>query len=147
DPIKDGLTAPMNEEALARMWRRIEARERPPRRERTRLWSVTSLIAAAAVVVVVWGIGRRDRGPLRFADGRPLSAVEAPAAGELLSLSDGSTVDLSGGARVGALRGAAGRSAALGDRVRAGDGRGGGNGLRLPACARPAPRGRRARRG
>jgi transmembrane sensor len=100
DPIKDGLTAPVNEEALARMWRRIEARERPPRRERTRLWSVTSLIAAAAVLVVVWGIGRRDRGPLRFADGRPLSAVEAPAAGEVLSLSDGSTVDLSGGARL-----------------------------------------------
>lgn len=100
DPIKDGLVDPVSEEALARMWRGIDARERPPRRERTRLWSVTSLVAAAAVVVVVWGIERRDRGPLRFSDGRPLSTVEAPAGGVALSLSDGSRVDLSGGARL-----------------------------------------------
>jgi transmembrane sensor len=103
-PIKEGLVNPTSEEALARIWRKIDARdarERPNGRERVRIWGVTSLVAAAAMAVAVWGIERRDRGPLRFADGRPLvAAIDAPAAGALLSLSDGSTVDLSGGARL-----------------------------------------------
>jgi len=101
DPIKDGLVSPTSEEALARIWRKIEARERPGRRERAGIWGMTSMVAAAAVAVAVWGIERRDHGPLRLSDGRPLAAaIDAPAAGEMLSLSDGSRVELSGGARL-----------------------------------------------
>ena len=40
-----------------------------------------------------------DVGPLRLADGGAIVAVEAPAAGARVALSDGSTIDLSGGAR------------------------------------------------
>ncbi len=46
---------------------------------------------------------RRDRGPLRFADGRPLGAVEAPPVGAVLPMSDGSRVELAGGARFAPL--------------------------------------------
>ena len=131
-PLKDLLGEPTGEEALARVWRGIDARA-PQRRGRARVWAMASVAAVAAVAIVFATFERRDRGPLRFADGRPLGAVEAPAAGAVLSMSDGSRVELAAGAAVRAarvdrhlvrggarareraLRGPSGRPAALAD--------------------------------
>jgi transmembrane sensor len=102
-PLKNGLVDPAGEEALARIWRGIDAREPRARAGRATGWLITSAVAAAALSIAVWAIPRRDHGPLRFADGRPLQVVDAPAAGAVLSLSDGSVVDLAGGARLAPL--------------------------------------------
>jgi transmembrane sensor len=99
-PLKDLLTDPTSEEALARVWRRIDARgprDRGPRR--SRVWAGASIVGVAAVAIAFATFERRDRGPLRLADGRPLGAVEAPPVGAALPMSDGSRVDLAGGAR------------------------------------------------
>ncbi len=103
-PLKDLLNDPTSEEALARIWRGIDARAPHGRaRGRGRVWAMASVVAAAAVAIAFATFERRDRGPLRFADGRPLGAVEAPPAGAVLSMSDGSRVDLAGGARFAPL--------------------------------------------
>jgi transmembrane sensor len=99
-PLKDQLVDPTREEALARIWRRIDAHVPRTTAGRRAGWLITSAVAAAAVGVIVWAIPGGDHGPLRFADGRPLSAVEAPAEGAVLSMSDGSMVGLAGGARL-----------------------------------------------
>src|SRR5450631_212597 len=101
-PLKDLLSDPTSEEALARAWRGIEARA-PRARGRARVWAMASVVVAAAAVIALATFEGRDRGPLRFADGRPLGAVDAPPVGAVLSLSDGSRVDLAGGARFASL--------------------------------------------
>ena len=68
-----------------------------------RVSAVASVFAAAAVAIAFATFERRDRGPLRFADGRPLGAVEAPPVGAVLPMSDGSRVDLAAGARFAPL--------------------------------------------
>jgi transmembrane sensor len=102
-PLKDGLVDPTREEALARIWRRIDAHVPRTQSGRRVGWLVSATVAAAAMAVIVWAIPGGDHGPLRFADGRPLSAVEAPAEGAVLSMSDGSVVGLAGGARLAPL--------------------------------------------
>ena len=97
-PLKDLLDDPTSEEALARVWRGIDARA-PRGRVRARVWAMASLVTAAAVAIAFATFERRDRGPLRFADGRPLDAVEATPVGEVLAMSDGSRVELAAGAR------------------------------------------------
>jgi transmembrane sensor len=97
-PLKDLLADSTSEEALARVWRGIDARERPGR-GRARSWALASVVAAATVAIALATFERRDRGPLRFADGRSLGAVEASPVGAVLPMSDGSRVDLAGGAR------------------------------------------------
>ena len=97
-PLKDLLDDPTSEEALARVWRGIEARA-PRGRIRARFWAMASLVTAAAVAIAFATFERRDRGPLRFADGRPLDAVEATPVGAVLAMSDGSRVELAAGAR------------------------------------------------
>ena len=61
------------------------------------------MVTAAAVAIVLATFEQRNRGPLRFADGRPLGAVEAPPDGAVLSMSDGSRVNLAGGAQLAPL--------------------------------------------
>jgi transmembrane sensor len=102
-PLKDLLAEPTSDEALARVWRGIDAHDARSRRGIARVLALSSVVAVAAVALVFVGFERRDRGPLRFADGRPLGAVDAPPAGEVLSLSDGSRVDLAGNARFASL--------------------------------------------
>jgi transmembrane sensor len=102
-PLKDLLADPTSEEAVARVWRGIDARDAHGPWRRARVWAWSSVVAAAAVAIVLVGFQRRDRGPLRFADGRPLGAVDAPLTGAVLSLSDGSRVDLAGNARFAPL--------------------------------------------
>ncbi len=101
-PIKDALRDVSDEVALQRIWRKIDASL--PRAHRRRpsglmLLPVAALAGAAVVALVTTGALRKDAGPLHLADGRPLSAVDAPAEGMSLSMSDGSNIRLEGGAR------------------------------------------------
>ena len=99
-PLKDMLRDPAEEPALRRIWERIDGRlPDARRRRRRRRFAVSALVFAGAAVVALVGTGRRDAGPLRFRDGRALVAVDAPEAGVRLALSDGSAIELGGGAR------------------------------------------------
>ncbi|HVR04245.1 MAG TPA: FecR family protein [Polyangia bacterium] len=97
-PLKEMLRDPTEEPTLRRIWERIDGRLPDARRRRRRV-AVGALAFAGAVVIALVAIGRRDAGPLRFGDGRALVAVDAPAAGVRLALSDGSAIELGGGAR------------------------------------------------
>ena len=97
-PLKDLLDDPTSEEALARVWRGIDARA-PRVRVRARVWAMASVVTAAAVAIAFATFERRDRGPLRLADGRPVGAVEATPGGAVLAMSDGSRIELAAGAR------------------------------------------------
>ncbi len=97
---------PDDEQALARIWSRIDTGERqgalPLARRMLRLDrpALAGAVLAVAAAVVVWvGISHDDTGPLRLADGQPIAAVQAPASGAVVAMSDGSRVTLSGGAR------------------------------------------------
>ena len=106
-PLKDHLREAAEEPALRRIWERIDGRLPDPRRRRRRVAMGGLVLAAAAIVVLVVNVVnlavRRDAGPLRFVDGRALAAVDAPAAGARLALSDGSTIELADGARFAPL--------------------------------------------
>ncbi len=117
-PLKESLRAPLGEEAVARVWQGIEARAGRPRFRPSR-GLVGLLVAGAAALVVFVGYGRRDPGPLRFADGRAIVAVDAPASGAVLAMSDGSRIDLSGGARLEPLESSASIFVAILERGRA----------------------------
>ena len=97
-PLKDLLANPTSEEALARVWRGIDARA-PRGRVRARVWAMASVVTAAAVAIAFTTFERRDRGPLRLADGGAVGDVEASPAGAVLAMSDGSRVELAAGAR------------------------------------------------
>jgi transmembrane sensor len=102
-PVKEMLRDPTEEPALRRIWERIDGRLPDARRRRRRVaLSGLSLAVAAAVALVATAV-RRDAGPLRFVDGRALAAVDAPAEGARLALSDGSMIELGGGARFAPL--------------------------------------------
>ena len=97
-PLGEHLDKPHDDTALARIWQGIDARY--PRRRSRRAPAIallSTLTLAGAVGAFL--LARRDAGPLRFADGRALTGVEAPAGGTLVQLSDGSRVELFGGAR------------------------------------------------
>ncbi|HVT06647.1 MAG TPA: FecR domain-containing protein [Polyangia bacterium] len=105
-PLKQRLRMPDDEQALARIWSRIDAGEReselPLVRRVLRLDrpALAGAVLAVAAAVVVWvGISKDDTGPLRLADGQPIAAVQAPASGTVVAMSDGSRVTLAGGAR------------------------------------------------
>jgi len=98
-PLKDGLRDPADEAAVSRMWQTIDARFPKARRTRSLPLILAPLVAAAAGVAVVAFL-RHDPGPLRMADGSAIAAVDAPAGGARLTLSDGSTIALGPGARL-----------------------------------------------
>ena len=145
-PLRDRLRDPVDDAALGRIWEGIDARF--PRRHRGRPAVFRlgfALTALGAAGMLFWLYPRHDRGPLRLSSGMPLVSIDAPADGASMSLSDGSRIDLAAGARLQPLeasdssfvavleRGTAafdvrpGRAAKMADRVRAGDGRRGGN--------------------
>jgi transmembrane sensor len=97
-PIKNHLRESVDEPALRRIWDRIDGSVPEARRRRRRL-ALGALALAGAATVALVGVWRRDPGPLRFGDGRALYAVDAPATGARLALSDGSTIELGSGAR------------------------------------------------
>jgi len=101
-PLKERLRMPDDEQALARIWTKVDGAPRrgPGRLLRVDAPALSGLTLAAAAAVAVWiGISRPDAGPLRLADGQPVAAVQAPASGTVLGMSDGSSVSLSGGSR------------------------------------------------
>jgi transmembrane sensor len=98
-PLKDQLIDPVDEAAIHRIGERIDLRLRRPRPRRVLPLALVGATAVAAVIVAAWRI-HRDAGPLLFADGRELVAMDAGAkAGEVV-LSDGSRIRLSRGAHI-----------------------------------------------
>jgi transmembrane sensor len=99
-PIKEQLRDVADEPTLQRMWAGIAARtSRPPRADRRPLGLALCALGGAAAVAAALGFVERDRGPLHLADGHPIAMVTAPPSGARLSLSDGSSIELSAGAR------------------------------------------------
>jgi transmembrane sensor len=97
-PIKEHLRELDDPSALDRIWSRIDGRALEARRRRRGVaFGGLALAACAATAFVLFA--RRDAGPLRFADGRALAAVEASAAELDVAFSDGSSVELAPGAR------------------------------------------------
>ncbi len=99
-PLKDSLRDPADEGAVSRMWQGIDARfpRRGGGRSRSAILVPSFAVAVAAGVALVAFV-RHDAGPLRLANGDAIVAVDAPAAGTHLRMSDGSSVELTGGAR------------------------------------------------
>jgi hypothetical protein len=138
-PLKDALGAPMAEDAVARVWQGIEARDRRPRLRPSQGLLAVLLTGAAAVVVFV-SMGRRNPGPLRFADGRPIVTVDAPASGSTLAMSDGSRIDLWGGARFEPLESSASLFIAVLERTQSRSASGGGPARRRSGSGRAGSR-------
>ena len=98
-PLKQGLREPADEATLSRIWQGIDARFPRPRWRRRIELVVAAPLALAAVAAAVLVL-RHDAGPLRLASGAAIAAIDAPAAGAKVSLSDGSYIALGGGARL-----------------------------------------------
>jgi transmembrane sensor len=99
-PLKDQLRDPVDEQAVQRIWHQIDGRFPVARRRRRRVAVLVGFSLATAGAVAVVGHMRRDAGPLRLGDGGAIVAVDAPVTGAHLSLSDGSSIQLAGGARL-----------------------------------------------
>jgi len=98
-PLKDRLVDPVDEAAIHRIGERIDERLRRPRPRRHLPLALIGATAAAVILVAAWRI-HRDAGPLRFADGRELVALDAGTTAGDIPLSDGSRIRLSPGARI-----------------------------------------------
>jgi transmembrane sensor len=97
-PIKDQLRDPAEEVALNRIWNQIDRRA-PAARRRRRGVALGGVALAVCAGLAIATFVRRDAGPLRFADGRALAAVDATDAAARVALSDGSALELGAGAR------------------------------------------------
>jgi transmembrane sensor len=97
-PLKDSLRDPGDERALSRMWQAIDSRFPRPHRKRSLALVAGPVFAVAAGVALVVFL-RHDAGPLRLATGAAVAAVDAPAGGVRLAMSDGSAIELATGAR------------------------------------------------
>jgi len=96
-PLKDHLVDPVDDAAIHRIGERIDERLRRPRPRRLLPLALVGATAVAAVIVAAWRF-HRDAGPLRFADGRELVAMDAVTTAGEFALSDGSRIRLSPGA-------------------------------------------------
>jgi transmembrane sensor len=97
-PLKDYLREPSDEHAISRAWREIDARF-PARKRAGRGPRAIALFAGLATVIALVVHFRREHGPLLLADGHTIVGVEGPASGSALAFSDGSHIELGGGAR------------------------------------------------
>jgi transmembrane sensor len=102
-PLKDHLQDPADEEALCRMAEAIDSRAGPRKRRRLLPLVLVGATAVAALVVAS-SLIRRDTGPLLFADGRELVAIDAGGTAKEIALSDGSRIRLSAGTRLEPLQ-------------------------------------------
>jgi transmembrane sensor len=103
-PLKDHLQDPVTEVAIHRIAEELDSRRRGRKRRRFVPLPLLGVTAAAAAFVALPHWYRRDAGPLRFADGQDLVAMDAGGAAKEIALSDGSHILLSPGARVEPLR-------------------------------------------
>ncbi|MBN1608651.1 MAG: FecR domain-containing protein [Polyangiaceae bacterium] len=97
-PLKDHLQDPVDEAALHRIAERIRSRGRGREHRRYSPFVWVGVTAAVGVTIAALLFIRRDAGPLAFADGRELVAVDAGGAAREIALSDGSRIRLSPGA-------------------------------------------------
>jgi transmembrane sensor len=97
-PLKDHLQDPVDEAAVHRIARAVDARMQRPRHGWARPLVLISATAAAAALLVTWSSLHRRPGPLLLADGREIVPTEATKLGSELALSDGSRIWLSPGA-------------------------------------------------
>ena len=98
-PLKDHLIDPVDEAAIHRIGEQIDLRLRRPRPRRLLPLALVGATAVAAVIVAAGRI-HRDAGPLLFADGRELVAMDAGSTAGEIALSDGSHIRLSPGAHI-----------------------------------------------
>jgi transmembrane sensor len=97
--LKEGLRDPADEAAVSRMWQGIDSRfPRRHGRSASAFFAPGIVLAAAAAIALVAYV-RHDPGPLRLANGGAIVAVDAPPAGAHVVMSDGSSIELSAGAR------------------------------------------------
>jgi transmembrane sensor len=105
--VKDALRKQPTEASVARMWNRIEARERTvANRPSRRTWALVGLVGVAAGVAIVLGWARSDaghRGPVALASGAALGVTVARAQ-ESVCLDDGSVLTFESGAFVEPLK-------------------------------------------
>jgi transmembrane sensor len=120
-PVRRTLRSGLDEVALARVWRRVEARRRATSggellirgwaaAVRQRGFGAAAMLAAVVgIVVLVWAASSRHSrdgaaGPLRTADGRELATMaEASGDARTFFLTDGSIVTLKAGATLRVL--------------------------------------------
>jgi transmembrane sensor len=98
-PLKEGLRDPADEAAVSRMWQAIDSRFPRHHRRPATFFLAPGLVLAAAAGIAVVAFVHHDAGPLRLANGGAIVAVDAPPAGAHVALSDGSSIELSAGAR------------------------------------------------
>jgi len=96
--LKGSLRDPADERALSRMWQAVDSRFPRPHGKRSLALIAVPIFAAAAGVALVVFL-RQDPGPLQLANGAAIAAVDAPAGGARLAMSDGSTIELATAAR------------------------------------------------
>lgn len=112
-PLKDYLRDPVDEAALYRIAEKVDASAKVGRRRRPWPLVLVATAAAAVAIVAIAFHGRRDAGPLLFADGLEPAAVQAGKAASDLAFSDGSHVRLSPGARFEPLQSTGTRFSAI----------------------------------
>jgi transmembrane sensor len=98
-PLKHHLQDPVDEAALQRIAQEIDARV-PARRRRRGLPLALAAAAMVGAAIAAFALVHRDPGPLLLADGRVFAAVDAAGTARDISLSDGSRISLSAGARI-----------------------------------------------
>ncbi len=98
-PLKEGLRDPADEASVSRMWQAIDSRFPRRHRRSATFFLAPGLVLAAAAGIAVVAYVHHDAGPLRLANGAAIVAVDAPPAGAHVALSDGSSIELSAGAR------------------------------------------------
>jgi transmembrane sensor len=98
-PLKEGLRDPADEAAVSRMWQAIDSRFPRPHRRSAAVFFAPGIVLAAAAGIALVAYVRHDPGPLRLANGAAIVAVDAPPGGAHVALSDGSSIELSAGAR------------------------------------------------
>jgi transmembrane sensor len=98
-PLKHFLRDPVDEAALCRVAKAIDAR---PRREKRQLVTPLALgaVAASVALIVLFSHLRHDAEPLRLADGRDFVTVDTSGAPRDIPLSDGSRIRLASGSRI-----------------------------------------------
>lgn len=99
-PLKDHLEDPVDDAAVHRMALAIDERLEARRHRRVFPLLLVGAAAAAGAFLFATLHARRDVGALVLADGREIGTVDAPATGQKVDLSDGSSIWLSPGARL-----------------------------------------------
>jgi transmembrane sensor len=111
-PLKDYLLDPVDEATIIQLGERIDARTQRRPLRRALPFALAGVTALAAIIVVA-SVVHRNPGPLLFADGHDLVAMDAGAVAKEIALSDGSRIHLSPGAHIEPLESSGTRFSAI----------------------------------